>query len=77
MSDSEEDETLVRIIHEAMVLGYDRAEIFAAVQEVTIVAKRAIPGTTITDPTATDRFLHLATVGMLYEKGMLTERKHP
>ena len=74
MSD-EIDELLVGVIHRALSLGHEREAIFMAVQEVGIVAKRAVPGNTITDPTATDRFLHLATVGMLYEKGMLTERK--
>jgi len=68
------DQLLVANLHRALTLGYSSEEIHMAVQEVTIVAKQAIPGTTVTDPTATARFLHLATVGMLYEKGMLTER---
>jgi hypothetical protein len=63
------------VLETALQNGHAAEDIFAAVQEVTIVAQNAIPGTTITQSDATQRLLHLATVGMLYEKGMLTGGK--
>lgn len=69
-----DDAELTEVLQRAIANGYSKEDIFAAVQEVTIVAQNAIPPTTKTDGDATTRFLHLATVGILYEKGMLTER---